>query len=107
MLENGDYDRVVKIYERVTRPDVNIFLNLSVDAATYVNAAAVKTFLAPWYSSCTKKPFASITLSALDEASGKSFVTRLVYGVVERKITIDKIISDFCKKPKPKVLVIL
>ena len=49
---------------------------------------------------------------ALDSAlsgteSGKSFVTRLVYGVVERKITIDKIISDFCKKPKPKVLVIL
>lgn len=31
MLENGDYDSVVKIYERVTRPDVNIFLNLSVD----------------------------------------------------------------------------
>ncbi|MDE6506075.1 MAG: 16S rRNA (cytosine(967)-C(5))-methyltransferase RsmB, partial [Eubacterium sp.] len=35
---------------------------------------------------------------ALDSAlsgieSGKSFVTRLVYGVVERKITIDKIIS--------------
>lgn len=31
MLENGDYDSVVKIYEQVTRPDVNIFLNLSVD----------------------------------------------------------------------------
>ncbi len=38
---------------------------------------------------------------------GKAFVTRLVYGVVERRITIDKIISDFCVSPKPKVLVIL
>lgn len=49
---------------------------------------------------------------ALDSAvseikDGKSFITRLVYGVVERKITIDSIISEFCKKPKPKVLVIL
>lgn len=49
---------------------------------------------------------------ALDSAlsdieTGKSFVTRLVYGVVERKITIDSIIAEFCKKPKPKVLIIL
>lgn len=49
---------------------------------------------------------------ALDSAiaeipEGKAFITRLVYGVVERKITIDSIISAFCKKPKPKVLVIL
>ena len=49
---------------------------------------------------------------ALDSAvseikDGKSFITRLVYGVVERKITIDSIISRFCLKPKPKVLIIL
>ena len=31
MLENGYYDSVVKIYEQVNRPDINIFLNLSVD----------------------------------------------------------------------------
>lgn len=49
---------------------------------------------------------------ALDKAlsftdSGKAFITRLVYGVVERKLTLDHIIEKFCKKPKPKVLVIL
>lgn len=37
----------------------------------------------------------------------KPFVTRLVYGVVERKITLDEIISKFCDRPKPKVRVIL
>lgn len=49
---------------------------------------------------------------ALDKAlsftdSGKAFITRLVYGVVERKLTLDYIIEKFCKKTKPKVLVIL
>ncbi len=49
---------------------------------------------------------------ALDKAlagleSGKSFAARLVYGVVERRITLDSIIESFCKKPKPKVLIIL
>lgn len=39
--------------------------------------------------------------------SGKSFAARLVYGVVERKITLDSIIEKFCERPKPKVLVIL
>ena len=42
-----------------------------------------------------------------DSEDSKPFVTRLVYGVVERKITLDKIISEHCEKPKPKVLVIL
>ena len=42
-----------------------------------------------------------------DVEEGKSFITRLVYGVVERKITLDSIISKFCQKPKPKVNVIL
>ena len=46
--------------------------------------------------------------SALSEIKdGKSFITRLIYGVVERKITIDSIISKYCDKPKPKVLIIL
>lgn len=44
-------------------------------------------------------------LSGLE--NGKSFAARLAYGVVERKITLDAIISKFCSKPKPKVLVIL
>ena len=40
---------------------------------------------------------------ALDKAlagleSGKSFAARLVYGVVERRITLDSIIESFCKK---------
>ncbi len=42
-----------------------------------------------------------------DIKDGKAFITRLVYGVVERRITLDKIISDFCSAPKPKVFVIL
>lgn len=49
---------------------------------------------------------------ALDKAlnfadSGKAFITRMVYGVVERKLTLDYIIKNYCEKPKPKVLVIL
>lgn len=49
---------------------------------------------------------------ALNEAIGdadisKPFITRLVYGVVERRLTLDYIINKFCSKPKPKVLVIL
>lgn len=49
---------------------------------------------------------------ALDKAlssvsDGKGFVTRLVYGVSERKITLDSIIEKYCEKPKPKVKVIL
>ena len=37
----------------------------------------------------------------------KPFITRLIYGVVERKLTLDYIISKYCEKPKPKVLIIL
>lgn len=49
---------------------------------------------------------------ALDKAlsfvqDGKAFITRMVYGVVERKLTLDSIIEKYCEKPKPKVLVIL
>ncbi len=37
----------------------------------------------------------------------RAFATRLTMGVIERKLTLDYIISKFCKKPKPRVLVIL
>lgn len=39
--------------------------------------------------------------------SGKAFATRLVYGVIERKLTLDYIIGKYCDKVKPKVNVIL
>lgn len=42
-----------------------------------------------------------------DVIDGKGFVTRLVYGVVERKLTLDYLINLYCSKPKPKVLIIL
>lgn len=46
--------------------------------------------------------------SALSRAeNSKAFVSRLVYGVVERKLTLDYIISEHCNKPKPKLLTIL
>ena len=44
-------------------------------------------------------------LSCIDE--GKAFASRLVYGVIERKITLDYIIEQYCKKSKPKVKTIL
>lgn len=49
---------------------------------------------------------------ALDESlrsleSGRAFAARLVYGVIERRLILDYIISMFCRKPKPKLLVIL
>lgn len=42
-----------------------------------------------------------------DIKEGKAFITRLVYGVVERKLTLDYFIDKYCDKPKPKVLTIL
>ncbi|HIZ10771.1 MAG TPA: 16S rRNA (cytosine(967)-C(5))-methyltransferase RsmB [Candidatus Eubacterium faecavium] len=49
---------------------------------------------------------------ALDDAlgnlsAGRAFASRLIYGVVERRLTLDYILSLYCKKPKPKLLVIL
>ncbi len=41
------------------------------------------------------------------ESEHKAFITRLVYGVVEKKITLDYIIHKYCAKVKPKVLIIL
>lgn len=42
-----------------------------------------------------------------DVSESKGFITRLVYGVVERKLTLDYLINKYCSKPKPKVLIIL
>ena len=37
-------------------------------------------------------------LNKVDNSVEKAFISRLVYGVVERKLTLDYIISKFCKK---------
>lgn len=42
-----------------------------------------------------------------DVKESKAFITRLVYGVTERKLTLDYLIEQYCQKPKPKVLTIL
>jgi len=42
-----------------------------------------------------------------DVKESKAFITRLVYGVTERKLTLDYLIEQYCHKPKPKVLTIL
>lgn len=46
--------------------------------------------------------FSNITLNnylkKVDNSVDKAFISRLVYGVVERKLTLDYIISKFCKK---------
>lgn len=39
--------------------------------------------------------------------SGRAFASRLIYGVIERRITLDYIISIHCSKPKPKLLIVL
>ncbi|MCC8016146.1 MAG: 16S rRNA (cytosine(967)-C(5))-methyltransferase RsmB, partial [Clostridiales bacterium] len=46
--------------------------------------------------------------NAFDKLSaGKAFAARLIYGVVERKITLDYIIKKYSDKSKPKVMTIL
>lgn len=50
----------------------------------------------------------SVLSNALLSASDKSFVTALVYGVIERKLTLECIVGSLLKsKTKPKVRVIL
>ena len=39
--------------------------------------------------------------------SGKAFAARLIYGVVERKLTLEDLVNRFCNKPKPKVKLVL
>lgn len=62
------------------------------------------------------KAYSNLTLDAyLDEYKGKifspAFVTALVYGVIERKITLDFVLSEYLTQPikklKPEVLIIL
>lgn len=55
------------------------------------------------------KAYSNIALdSALSKIdNSKAFVSRLVYGVVERKLTLDYLISQHCNKSKPKLLTIL
>lgn len=46
--------------------------------------------------------------NALTELSdGKAFAARLIYGVLERQLTLDYLINKYCNKPKPKLKVIL
>lgn len=46
--------------------------------------------------------------NALTELSdGKAFAARLIYGVLERQLTLDYLIDKYCNKPKPKLKVIL
>lgn len=63
------------------------------------------------------KAYSNLTLDAAlrdgvgDSPASSSFVTALVYGVTERKITLDYVLSGFLKQPlkklKPEVLTIL
>ena len=49
----------------------------------------------------------AIDSALADINESKGFITRLVYGVVERKLTLDYLINMYCNKPKPKVFIIL
>ncbi len=52
--------------------------------------------------------YSNLELGSKDVApQERAFATRLTMGVIERKLTLDYIISKFCKKPKPRVFVIL
>lgn len=42
-----------------------------------------------------------------DLSDGKAFAARLVYGVLERQLTLDYLIQKYCDKPKPKIKIIL
>ncbi len=61
------------------------------------------------YKICYDHAYSNIAvdhaLSGLKE--GKAFAARLVYGVLERQITLDFLIDQYCSKPKPKLRIIL
>lgn len=67
--------------------------------------AAFETLYKIFYDSAYSNLALDYVLS--DMESGKAFASRLVYGVLERKLTLDYLIEKYCKKPKPKVLIIL
>ncbi|MDE5994063.1 MAG: 16S rRNA (cytosine(967)-C(5))-methyltransferase RsmB, partial [Oscillospiraceae bacterium] len=60
------------------------------------------------------KAYSNLTLDAIrgkEKAGYEPFVRALVYGVIERKITLDYILSRFLSQPnnrlKPQVLTVL
>lgn len=67
--------------------------------------AAFETLYKICYDSAYSNIAVDNALSRMD--SGRAFAARLVYGVLERQLTLDYIIDKFCTKPKPKLRVIL
>ena len=67
--------------------------------------AAFETLYRICYDSAYSNIAVDNALSQLNE--GKAFTARIVYGVLERLITLDYIIDRFCDKPKPKLRIIL
>lgn len=61
------------------------------------------------YKVCFDSAYSNIALdNVLSELKdNRAFAARLVYGVLERIITLDYIIEKHCKKPKPKLRIIL
>lgn len=67
--------------------------------------AAFETLYKVCYDNAYSNIAADSILSELSE--GRAFAARLVYGVLERLITLDYLIDKFCDKPKPKLRTIL
>lgn len=61
------------------------------------------------YKVCFSNAYSNIALdNALSHLSeGRAFAARLVYGVLERLLTLDYIIDKYCDRPKPKLRTIL
>lgn len=61
------------------------------------------------YKICYKGAYSNLEAkSAVDSlGSERAFASRLIYGVLDRMLTLDYILSKACKPPKPKLLVIL
>ncbi len=61
------------------------------------------------YKVCFDSAYSNIAVDNVlsDLKEGRAFAARLVYGVLERLITLDYIIEKHCEKPKPKLRIIL
>lgn len=61
------------------------------------------------YKVCFDSAYSNIALDhiLIGLKYNRAFASRLVYGVLERMITLDYIIEKHCKKPKPKLRIIL
>lgn len=66
---------------------------------------AFETLYKIFYKDAYSNIAVDVALRTQDGA--KPFTTALVYGTVERRLTLDYIIEKFCERPKPKVLTIL